>query len=178
MKALENRILVKVDFAQKDFSSGLQLGKEFDTNYRNKRPVMCQSLEWKGGVSKGDFLLVHHNFFYEGSPYQFSDDIFSIKLNQNIFSRLDKEGVPHSIFGNVMAERIPIQSALEMPPEYQKNYNDRCKVIDNGEGYSKGTVILHYPFGDYQIIYNWKGEERTVIKVWKEDIYGKLLEKS
>ncbi len=177
MKALQHRILVEVDMYQKYFSHGLATGKDYDVNFRNKRPVMCKCLETKGVLKKGDFLLVHHNFFYDDSPYQVSGNIFSIKINQNIFSRLDKDGNATSIFGNVIAERLIVPNKLEMPDDYKRYYRDRCKVISDGEGFRKENIVIHLVHGDYEIIYNWKGEERTAIKIKKEEIVGKMLKK-
>lgn len=177
MKALKSRILVRVDMSQKDMSGDFFTAKEFNTNHRDRHPVLCESLQDNGVLKKGDLLLVHHNFFYEGSPYQMSGDVFSLILNRQIFARLDKDGYAHSVCGNLMAERIPIPSTLELPPDYQKYYNDRVRIISAAEGYHKGQTLLCYPFADYEIIYNWKGEERRVIKVWKEDVCGRLLKK-
>jgi hypothetical protein len=74
-----------------------------------------------------------------------------------------------------MAERIPITYGdLEIPPEYQKDYPDRVRVISRGCGYQIGQLIYILKHADYEIIYNWKGIERRVIKVFKPYIVGSL----
>lgn len=177
MKSLQHRILVRVNMSQKDFSNNLQTGKSYNPNHRDRNPVMCECLHDNGILLKGDRLLVHHNFFYEGSPYQMQDDIFSIIINKNIFSRIDRDGNPHSIFGNIMAERIPIVYELERPADSYQMYRNRVKVVSNGEGYCKGDVIFCLEYADYEIIYNWNGQERRIIKVPVSDIVGKMWRK-
>lgn len=178
MQTLSTRILVEADLTQKDFDNGLQCAKDFQGNHRDRNPVTCTVLQGNALVKKGLTLLAHHNFFYEDSPFRVVGNTFSITTNENIFARLDEQGHPHSMFGNVMAERIPIDYFLEMPPEFQQMYRDRVRVIADGCGYRKGQVILVENYADYEVIYNFQGVERRVIKVKKEHIVGRLKNES
>jgi hypothetical protein len=177
MEALQHKVLVRVNMAQKDIANGLSTAKEYEKNRRDGNPVMCEVVKTAGILKQRDLLLVHHNFFTDGSPYQLEDDLFSIKVNANIFARLDKEGNAKSIFDNIIAERIQIPYKLNMPPEQYGMYRDRVVVVDGGLYFKKVTIILHRNFCDYEIIYNWKGEERRVIKVMLEDVCGKIVKK-
>jgi hypothetical protein len=174
MKTLASRIIVEVDMDQKLFDSGFQRALEYEGNYRKRHPVMCTVIEGNAMVKKGLKLLCHHNFFYKDSPFRLGGNMFTLKLNESIFARIDDNGNPHSMFGNVMAERVLIESDFDLTSAKEQYHHDRVRVISDGCGYRKGQIILTNNFADYEIVYNWKGEERRVIKVWKEFIVGVL----
>jgi hypothetical protein len=177
MKTLSTRILVEVDMEQKRIADGLLTAKEFQGNYRERQPVMCKVIQGNELVKKGLTLLVHHNFFYDESPYRVIGNVYAIKTNENIFARLDVIGNAHSMFGNIIAERVPMGDAIEgfeIPEQYQKFYPDRVRVISDGCGYKVGQMLLILEKADYEIVYNWQGSERKVIRVKRGEIVGYL----
>jgi hypothetical protein len=174
MKTLESRIIVEVDMDQKMFDRGFQRALEYEGNYRHRHPVMCSVKVGNAVVKKGLKLLCHHNFFYADSPFRLGGSVFALNVNENIFARIDDDGNPHSMFGNVMAERVAIESQFDLSTAKEQYHHDRVRVISDGCGYRKGQIILTATFADYEIVYNWKGEERKVIKVWKNYIVGVL----
>jgi hypothetical protein len=88
MKTLSSRILVEVDMQQKDMHDGLIAAREFQGNYRERRPVLCTVIQGNEMVKRGLKLLVHHNFFYDNSPYRVVNNTYAINTNEHIFARL------------------------------------------------------------------------------------------
>ena len=176
MRIPNNRIYVEVDMNQKDFHNGFKTAKEYQGNFRERQPVMCKVIQGNSLVKKGLILLVHHNLFYEDNPYRIGGDTFAINTNENIFARLDMVGNAHSMFGNIIAERVPIDydTSFEVPDRYKGDYVDRVRVISDGCGFVVGQILLILDKADYEIVYNWQGEERKVIRIKKNEIVGYL----
>lgn len=182
MKAANNKILVSVDLKQKNkmligdilFNTALK----YDTNYREKSPVLATVVEGNSLVSKGDLLLCHHNMFYLPSPHHIQDDLFSIKFNnKTVFAKVGKNGHLKAICGNVLGERVAIPVPLDMPPEYKKTYVDRLKITDKGwTTFKVGTIVLCRPNAPYDIVYNLNNKEIRVTKLDSEQILGYIKE--
>jgi hypothetical protein len=174
MKAANNRIIVEVDMNQKLFDSGFQTAKDFQGNYRERQPVMCKVIQGNMLVKKGLLLLVHHNFLHNDSTFKISDRIFALNTNEQIFARLDVIGNAHSMFLNIIAERVLIDhdTDLEVPDDAKKFYPDRVRVISDGCGFIVGQILIVLQYADYEIVYNWEGVERRVIRVKKNEIVG------
>lgn len=178
MNPLNDKIIVKVDADQKRFvdvgGNNFLLAKQYTNNRREQNPVVCEVIIGNSKVKAGEFLLVHHNRFSEHSPYELDNGHYAIPYDRSLFARINDKGEPRSMCGNIIAQRVEKSSAIEVAASYKKNYNDRVIVLSNGYGYKKGDEIFTYPFSDYQIVYVWKGEEKRVVKVYIEDICGKL----
>mgnify|MGYP000149002535 FL=1 len=182
MKAANDKILVKVDLKQKNkmligdvlFSTALK----YDTNYREKSPVMAEVVQGNKFISKGDILLCHHNMFYLPSPHHIQDDIFSIKFNnRTVFAKVLKNGRLSAICGNVLGERVIIPSNFDVPPEFKKSYTDRLKITDKGwTTFKNGTTVLCRPNAPYDIVYNFNNKEIRVTKLDSEQILGYIKE--
>lgn len=176
MKPHNSKIIVRVNAEQKrsiDLSgSNFLLAKQYTNNRREQNPVVCEVITGNSIIKSGEFLLVHHNRFAEHSPYELGEGMYAIPYDRSLFARLDADGNPHSLCGNIIAQRVEKTSAIEIAASYKKNYNDRVVVLNNGYGYKKGDEIFTYPFSDYCIVYVWKGVEYRVIKVYIEDIAG------
>jgi len=173
-----NKLIVRVDAAQK---SNIKLGgvnfllaKQYNNNRREQNPVVCEAVTSNSRIKKGTFLLVHHNRFAEHSAFELEDGLYAIPYDRSIFARLDENGDAHSLNGNIIAQRVERKAAIELAPTYRKNYFDRVVILNNGYGYKKGDEVFTWNYSDYEIIYVWKGEERRVVKVFVEDIVGKL----
>ena len=181
MNPSSDKLIVKVNAAQK---SNITLGgidfllaKQYNNNRREQNPVMCEVVTGNKRIKKGAFLLVHHNRFAEHSAYELGDDLYAIPYDRQIFARLDEDGNAHSLNGNIIAKRVERTAAIELSPSYRKNYFDRVIVLNNGYGYKKGDEVFTYQYSDYEIIYVWEGQEKRVVKVFVEDICGKLSKK-
>lgn len=178
MKAANKKIIVKVDSSQKNnFNLGgvnLLLAKQYTNNRREQNPVVCEVVQGNSIIKPGTFLLVHHNRFAEHSPYELGDNLYALPYDRSLFARIDEYGDPHSLCGNIIAKRVEKTSAIEIAAGYRKNYNDRVVVLNKGYGYNKGDEIFTFPYSDYEVVYVWRGVEKRVVKVYFEDICGKL----
>lgn len=154
----------------------VKLATEFDKNYRERSPVLCEVIRGNGYVLNGDILLAHHNSFYLPSPYHLHDDLFSIPFNGNIaFAEIGENGDLIPLCDNLICERIIIETYLPLPPEQQKSYINRALVKDGrGTPYKKGQIIFHRPNAGYEIVYIWQTIEKRVIKVPAEQVCGIL----
>lgn len=180
MNPAGGKVFVRVDRGQKGEillgGKKLQTALKFATNYREKSPVMATVLQDVKTLKAGTPIVVHHNRFHEHSQYQVTEDTYCIPFNESIFFRIDENGDPHSLCNNIICERIPKpEGVLVTPASFKKNYTDRVKVLSNGYGYKKGQEIYTRIMADYEVIYNWNGQERRVIKVYKDDITAILL---
>lgn len=180
MKPTKGGIILRVDPDQKERAMlgdvELMIGNKYKTNHRDKSPVVGIVEVGNDQIKTGSAIVCHHNFLYgENSVFALGGGLFSIPVNLNIFMRIDEQGEPHSMFGNIICERIWEETAFEVPDAHKKQYIDRARVINSGYGYKKGQTIFHTQYASYEIIYNWGKIERRVIKVLSEDITAILL---
>jgi hypothetical protein len=179
MKPKNNKIIVRVDSNQKN---NIQVGgidfllaKQYNHNNREKNPVVCEVVTGNNQIKPGTFLLVHHTRFVEYSAYELGGGLYALPYDRSLFARIDEDGNARSLCKNIIAERVEKKSSIDVAVSYRKNYNDRVVVLNDGYGYKKGDEIFTLPFSDYEIVYVWKGVERRVVKVFVEDICGKLV---
>lgn len=175
MRTSSGKILVQVNLGQKGkvFIGGIEFQTmlNYNTNYRERSPVVALVKEGNQRIPTGSYIICHHNRFHEHSVYHLYDDLFAIPVNDSIFMRIDENGDPHSVQGNLVCERIERrESFMDTPESLKKNYTDRVRVLNKGYGFKKGDEIYTYKFSDYEIVYNWNGQIRRVIKVKKEDV--------
>lgn len=180
MIPVNNKILVRCNLDQKNEMSlngvTVKMANLFEVNYREKSPVVCQVVKGNAYVLSGSILLAHHNTFYTPSPYHIGEDLFSIPFKSSIlFATVSDNGDLTPIKGNIICDRIKEESTLPLPPELQKTYIDRVRVIDGrGTPYRKGQVIFHRPNAGYDIVYIWQNIEKRVTKVPEDQVLGVL----
>lgn len=177
MKPVNMKIIVRVDMAQKDTmtvgDTTVRCANNWAVNYREKSPVVACVVEGNEWVKENDILLCHHNLFYQPSPYYLYDDLFSIPATNVLFAIVTNEGKLKPIYGNIICQRVEIPTPLPVPPDQQKTYIDRAKVINPGyTHYNKGELIFHRPNAGYDIVYMWNGTETTVTKVHADQVCG------
>ncbi len=178
MKAVNGKIIVRADLDQKRaFRLGgieVMAATMFDTNYRERSPVICQAQHDSAGILAGGILICHHNTFYSPSPYHLFEDYFSIPLKGTIiFCRIDEDGALIPLLDNMMCRRVPKESRFAMPSENTKHYIDRVLVTDPGNsGYQVDELLFTRPYGAYEIVYNWQGELKRVIKCHQSQVVG------
>lgn len=166
MTPLHDKILVSVNIEQKEtmLVGGIEfkMANLFETNYREKNPVLCKVEVGNDIVQPGMVLVVHHNMF---SINFIQDNLFSIPFKKTIFGILNADGSIIPICGNLLCERVNIPSILEMPPELQEQYIDRVKVTDGGQTrYNPGDLLFTRPYSYYEIVYTVNGEQKRVHK--------------
>jgi len=177
MLSVNNRIIVRVNIEQKDRMKigdiWVQSALLFNTNYREKSPVIAEVVSGNDKLARGTFICCHHNHFYDPSPYFLQDDLYSIPFNKTIFGYFKEDGSLVPICGNVFGQRIPIPSDVPLPPEMVETYKNKVLVTNgNDTKYKKGEIIFTRPSAPYDIVYNWGGEERIVTKVSEDMIVG------
>lgn len=179
IKPANNKLIVRVDPNQKN---EIKIGRTtlttallFENNYRERSPVVGVIVHGNEVLKEGDVALFHHNHFYQPSPYWIGADLFSVPFNKTIFGILNEEGHIKPMCGNIICVRVPIKYNIPVPIEEQKTYIDRAFVINPGQtSYDPGQLIFHRPYAGYDIVYNWKGEERRRTKVHEDMIIGYL----
>lgn len=179
MRAVNNKVLVKVDMAQKNAmrigDTIVKTALTFEKNYRERSPVVGQIMETNRFIREGDIAIFHHNHFYDPSPYYLQDDLYSVPLNKTIFGTLNNYGEMIPVFGNLICKRIPIPSILPLPPDQQKFYINRYEILNPGwTTYKEGAIIFTRPNSGYEIVYNWNQQEKRVIRVDSDMVCGFL----
>ncbi len=177
MKSANNKILVKCDLSQKDFMQigdiTLKRANAYDKNYRERSPVLAEVMQDTYELNKGDIILAHHNTFYEPSPYFVSDNIFSIPNNGSIiFAKIESDGTPRAVCGNLIAEEVEITTEYDLPPELRQKYKDRAHIVDGNYGYKTGQLVFTRPSTPYIIVYLWKDIEKRIVKINSSMIIG------
>jgi hypothetical protein len=180
MKPVHGRIIVRVNPSQKDeMLWGDMLVKMtplFETNYREKSPVVAEVIEGNEHLRKGDIVVCHHNHFQEHSPYYLYDDLYSIPFNKTIFAKFDSDGNMSPVCGNLICEYVYAESEFILPEEERKPLISQYQVIDPGWTiYKEGQTIFTRPHAGYMIVYHWNRQERRAVKVDSGQICGVLL---
>lgn len=168
-------IIVRVDPDQKDEvivgGRALMIPNLYISNYRERSPVVAVVVKGNRQVKAGAVLVTHHNHFSGESQYHLGDDLYSIRVDKSVFFEVDQNGDPIPMGGNIICERVEKNDMiLDIPPSMKKNYNDRVIVLKDSCGFHKGDFVITYPFSDYEVVYNWGGTMRRVVKVFHEDI--------
>lgn len=177
MKPTNNKILVTVNPDQKtafEVNGRLfSMATKWETNYREKSPVIAKVVEGNDVLDTDDVLLCHHNLFYLPSPYHVYGDLFSIPFSKILFAKIDKNGELDPICGNIICNRIPEKSFLPLPPTQQKFYINQYEVVNEGwTNYKIGDIVFTRPHSGYEIVYVFDGIENRVIKVSDDMVCG------
>jgi len=172
------KILVQVNKEQKEFAEigavKMFLANNYNVNYRERNPVIGVVVDGKGEIENGSFVVAHHNHFGEHSPYEYSDGLYAIPYNHNIFAVIDKDGEPHGVCNNIICERIEEDEIIGLANSKRTHFHDRITVLQGGFGYEKGEQILMLPFSDYECVYNFNGIEKRFIRVHADNIVAIL----
>lgn len=178
MKTVNNKILVSSNVNQKDYFvlGGITMKNpvSFDSNYRQRSPVMCQVEEDCGELKKGAILLCHHNTFYLPSPYHVGGSLFSIPCNGNIiFAKMGVTGDLWPLFGNMFCTHSEIKNVFAVSEKEKKHYTDRAVVSEPGFcNYKKGQLVFTRPSAPYEIVYMFDGVQKSQVKVHESMIAG------
>jgi co-chaperonin GroES (HSP10) len=174
MKATNGKIIVRVDKAQKNTMTigGIQvsLALKYETNNREKAPVIAEVISDGECVRQGDFILCHHNHF-SGKQYHLQNDLYSIPANHTIFAILQPSGELSPVYGNVLAAKVEIETPLPVPPEQREHYKDRGLILNGGwTEFKPGDLVFTRPSAIYEIVFIFGEVERRVCKINSEMI--------
>jgi len=178
MLAKMGSVLVRVDLFQTDEAvingNFIKTGKRYNDNFREKNPCIGYIEDGYGELPTGSWAIFNYNHFDYSSPYRLSENLFSVPLDEEVLAIIDKDGDLIPVCGNVLCERIGIETLIDVPDDFKKNYDDRGIVVKGTSGYKKGQFVIWMPMSDYEICYMWNGEERRKIKVHLSEIVGIL----
>jgi hypothetical protein len=179
MKPANNKIIVRVDNNQKQsFMIGgveVQSASKYETNYREKSPVIAEVVDGNEQVFKGDILLCHHNLFYLPSPYHLGDGLFAIPYSNVLFAKIQAGGSLLPICGNLLCERVDIETDFELPVEDRQQCINKVIVTDGGyTPYKKGQLLFTRPYSYYEIVYIYNGKEIRVFRCSQDNVCGFL----
>lgn len=172
-----NKVIVRVNMKQKDSFTingvTISTALKYEVNYREKSPVVACVVKGNQVVKEGEILLCHHNLFYPPSPHFLQDDLFAVPFRPILFAKINTQGEISPICGNVICERVLIESTIPLPPEQQKTYINRAIVKDAGSlPFKPGQLIFHRPNAGYDIVYVWDSIEYRITKVHMDQICG------
>lgn len=173
-----NHIIVRVDLSQKDEETigGVMLmtGKKYNDNFRERNPVIAYVEQGVDGIPAGSHVVCNYSFFDLESPLQMSDNQFSVPVTEEIYAIVREDGTLNPIGGNVLVERLTKQASIDIPDELKKPYINRGVLLTSTDKCNSGQYIFWLPYSDYEIVYNWKGQERRALKIHKSEIVGYL----
>lgn len=180
MQAANDKIIVRVNLEQKDSIEingiKLQSATKYESNYREKSPVIAEVVSGNGSnIFDGDALLCHHNLFYLPSPHYLYDKLYSIKVGSTIFAKILNDGSLLPICGNMLCDRVEKQYQFEVPVENKEKYIDRVMVKNPGyTPYKQGQLLFTRPYSYYEIVYVHNGVEKRIHKCHESMIVGYL----
>lgn len=203
LKAIRNNIIIKTYLHQKEELAikgkngetiNLYIGSQYNTNYREKNPVMAEVLDNNSKyqyIKKGFMVIVHHNMVSnpETNPRCIEWDrqkgiaIFSIPCTyETTFCVIDENGEALPVCENVIAKRIDqvIKTKFIIIPDSVKK--KESKMVDilkvspeaKDKGIKVGSRILMYAYSDYEICYTFNKKEHSVIKIHMDEVLGEV----
>lgn len=179
MIAANGKIIVQVRYDQKRYANvggvKMELAKQYNPNKREANSVVCYVERGNGRIKEGTWLLVHHNRFTENSPHHLGDNRYSISDNQSIYARLNEDGTAIQMCGNIIVERVIENDSPLIPEHLRKVHKNKFKVLQKGYGYNPSQFVFCHTFSDYEIVYVFAGKEHRVVKIFKDEVLGKLV---
>lgn len=177
MKPANGKIVVRVNMAQKSTLQvagvTMKIANVYQTNHREKEPVLGEIIEGNKIVRPGRICIFHHNNFTPPSPFYLYDDLFSVPYNKTVFGILYSDGNIRPLCGNILCNRVWEESAIELPPEQKKQHLDRVMVTNPGDThYKAGQLLFTRPYAFYEIVYNIDGREFRVHKIHEDNVVG------
>lgn len=151
----------------------VKMASIYETNYREKSPVVGTIAETNEFLREGQIAVFHHNNFYLPSPYHLYEDLFSVPMGKTIFGVLDENGNINPTFGNMICERIEVETPFPVPPDQKKFHINQYRVLDGGwTVFRKEDTVFTRPHSGYEIIYIWDSMEKRVVKVDSDMVCG------
>lgn len=153
----------------------VKAGLLFEKNYREKSPVLAKVEQGNKRVPTGSVIICHHNHYYPPSPYHLYDNLFSIPANHTIFAVLKNDGSLEAVYGNLLGERVNVDTLLPVPEDQRKKHHDRMIVTaSSNPRHWPGQLVFSRPYAPYDIVYNFGGEVKRITKLNSEMVVGVL----
>lgn len=181
MTPLNNTIIVFCDTSQKDFvvinGNILRSAKSYNENFRERNPVVALVEQGNKDIPTGSYIVCNYGHFDLESPFEFEKNRYCLPVDAEIYAIINSDGYLDPIQGNILIERVTPQADIELPDELKTPFYNRGIVshgIVSGGNIKKGDFIFWLDKADYNIWYNWNGEDRQAIKVHETEITGYL----
>lgn len=184
IKPIKGNILVSVNLYQKDEvdigGNILMTGKKYNENFRERNPVVAFVEKGNKEIPTNSHIICNYSYFDLDSPFEISDNLigtkeafrlYSIPVNEEIYAKVDDDGNIEPVCGNVFIERIMKENKFDIPEELKKEHINKGIALT---GIFKDKLIFFLPYANYEIVYQWNGKERRVIKVFEKEITGYL----
>lgn len=177
MNPANGKIIVRCNMRQKDFIEvggiRFQMAPLFNKNYREKSPVLAEVIDGNQYLHEGQVIVCHHNHFYSPSPYFIGDSLYSIPFGKTVFGTVDSDGVLTPMCGNMLCDRVWVETPLPLPVEQRKMYQDRVIITNPGwTKYKAGQLLFSTPSAMYEIVYTVGAKEVRIHKIHEQFIVG------
>ncbi len=175
IKPIKGNIIVSCDLLQKEEAlignNLLKTGKNYNENFRERNPVVACVERGNKDFHEGTYIICNYNYFDLESPFEITKNLYSIPVNEEIYAIVDDDGNLIPVCGNVLVKRKEIENYIDLPEELKKNWVNQGIALT---GTFKDDLIFWLPYSDYEIVYQWNGEERRAIKIYEKEITGYL----
>jgi hypothetical protein len=177
VKPANGKLIVRVNMAQKNTwqiaGTTMKIANLYQTNHREKEPVLGEIVEGNKIIRPGRVCIFHHNNFAPPSPFFLYGDLFSVPYNKTVFGILYSDGTIRPLCGNILCNRVDIESNIPLPSEQKERYIDRVIVTNPGDtSYKAGQLLFTRPYAFYEIVYNIGGTEYRVHKIHEDNVVG------
>lgn len=175
IKPLKNCIIVSCNPNQKDEAviggNILKTGKNYNENFRERNPVVAFVKSGTKEIPTQSYIICNYSHFDLESPFEFSQNLYSIPVNEEIYAIVNKDGSLTPVCGNVIVEQVTKETKIDLPKELKKAHVNQG-IAKTGE--FKDKYIFWLPFANYEIVYTWNSEEKRAIKIHHTEITGYL----
>lgn len=176
IKPVKGNIVVSVNLFQKEevniLGNQFKTGKNYNENFRERNPVVAKVEVGNKEIEKGSYIVCNYSYFDLESPLFMYDNLYSIPVNEEIYATINMDGTLRPVCGNLLVERVEVKSKIDLPDERKKKYFNQGKASRGT--WLEGKYIFWLPYSDYEIVYQWNGEERRAIKIHENEITGYL----
>lgn len=162
----------------------LYIGRKYGENNREISPTVCDIIAVGEGVKElevGDKIIIHHNLILNEAMRVERDGqniIISMKADNMIFAKINKDGTLVPLYNNILAERIAAPKLSQFDVT-ERTEDMKFKILAIPNGYndvSAGDTVLAYKLSDYEMVYHYNGVERRAIKIDAHDILAVFQE--
>jgi hypothetical protein len=174
MRLKNNHILIEVDFSQntESFVGNVLMptAKRYNENFRERTAVVAKVLDGFGEFKKGTNIVCNYSLLQNDSVHKISESILSINVDELIIAIINEDGSLKGVNTNILVNRVPHETFLEMPEELKKHEKSIGIIAQTGQGFKCGDIVIWYPMSDYEIVYMWNNIEKRAIKVYEDEI--------
>lgn len=178
IKPIKGSIIVACNILQKDEinigSNVIKTGKRYNENFRERNPVVAYVVSGNDEIPFGSYIICNYSHFDLESPYEFESGLYSIPVDSEIYAIINPDGSLEPVCGNVLVWRVGKEYSMDMPEELRKTKMNTGAVASHSKEWQRGQMIYWLPYADYEIVYQWNGEEKRAIKIHRSEITGYL----